>query len=544
MGDSPTPYFISLLVRRIALRIVVISSLASLLINVIIGGRLLVQYGHFEEWPSKVLGLSMIPLSISLHHILRLWPRKMWSVRSDLIYSTIEFGSATGYMIAEIMLSAKNYDFTMAICVFALVFLWLSVGASLVFTVWNLRASQYRTIGCTYDFIENGTSSVGGRYSQLSRWFLLFGENTFKRRFGVDRMFIRGIRGVISIICLLAMITLGYIVLVVQPTQKQLYLQTLWYPYSINDLTGTIMTMQVALALPVEALIRGIDLSTIDLNIKWRPESLHVPCHSSGLQLLQVSCNVNSPFSQHPPDDLIITINYTTALHQPDISMSWFRTAVYLNFNRPGDSLDPMDVIVPPIQLFPGLHLFGTTFYSFRDTYASSRDLSFGIPHYDRRLVQNVQALIPDPEVTRTSNSDNTTATLRLTYQGGSYSVQSGYKIEREQSSNSVLSGFALLGGVWTFINGLFATIFGCSLLLVLFGIKPLSIYGIVHLFQRRRTLVDGGYTLSAEEQSRTIAVLREHLLDDNNDIEANGASEEKTKDGEQSVPQARQDVV
>ncbi|XP_006457527.1 hypothetical protein AGABI2DRAFT_123388 [Agaricus bisporus var. bisporus H97] len=433
----------------------------------------------------------------------------------------------------------------MAICVFALVFLWLSVAASLVFTVWNLRASQYRTFRCAYDFIENGTSSVGGRYSQLSRWFLLFGENTFKRRFGVDRMFIRGIRGVISILCLLAMITLGYIVLVVQPTQQQLYLQTLWYPYALEGLRNPNLTVQVALALPVKAFMKGINLGTIDLNIKWRPESLHVPCHHGGLHVLQVSCNVNSPFSQYPPDDLIITINYTTVLHHPEISMSLFRTAVYLNFNGPGDSMDPMlDAIVPPIQLYPGLHLFGTTFYSYRDTYASSRDLSFGIPHYDRRLVQNVQALIPDPEVTRTSNSDNTTATLRLTYQGGPSFVQSGYKVEREQSSNSVLNGFALLGGVWTFISGLFATIFGCSLLLVLFGIKPLSIYGIVHLFQRRRSLVDGGYTLSAEEQSRTIAVLREHLLDDNNDIEANGASEEKTKDGEQSVPQARQDVV
>jgi hypothetical protein len=96
-------------------------------------------------------------------------------------------------------------------------------------------------------------------------------------------------------------------------------------------------------------------------------------------------------------------------------------------------------------------------------------------------LVTNVQALIPDPEFNN-SHSDNTTATLRLTYQGGLLSVQEDYKIEREQSSSTVVSGLALLGGAWTVISGVFATIFGCKLLLVLFGKDPflfsMQLYG------------------------------------------------------------------
>jgi hypothetical protein len=67
-------------------------------------------------------------------------------------------------------------------------------------------------------------------------------------------------------------------------------------------------------------------------------------------------------------------------------------------------------------------------------------------------------------------------------------------------------------------------------------GIKPLSIYGLIHMFQRRRSLADGGYILSAEEQSRTIAVLREHLLDDDNgDVEASAADKERDQDEERS---------
>ncbi|KAF7763733.1 hypothetical protein Agabi119p4_8270 [Agaricus bisporus var. burnettii] len=260
----------------------------------------------------------------------------------------------------------------------------------------------------------------------------------------------------------------------------------------------------------------------------------NVPCPNIMPGILK--CSVYFPFSQSAPDDFVITVDYTRALQYS--SMPLMRTNVYLVFPAEGgfDRHGLFNAAPPPTQLYPGIHLFGTTFYSYRDTYTSSNDSAFGIPHYDRHLVANVQALIPDPEASSTSNSDNTTATLRLTYPGG-YPMQTEYKIEREQSSNSVLSGFALLGGAWTFINGLFATIFGCSSLLVLFGIKPLSTYGLVHLFQRRRSLVDCGYTLSAEEHSRTIAVLREHLLDDNSDMEANEASDEKKHDGEESIP-------
>jgi hypothetical protein len=43
-------------------------------------------------------------------------------------------------------------------------------------------------------------------------------------------------------------------------------------------------------------------------------------------------------------------------------------------------------------------------------------------------------------------------------------------EIEQEYFEGSVLSGLATVGGVWTLINGVFAAIFGSTLLLVLFG--------------------------------------------------------------------------
>lgn len=66
-------------------------------------------------------------------------------------------------------------------------------------------------------------------------------------------------------------------------------------------------------------------------------------------------------------------------------------------------------------------------------------------------------------------------------------------------------------------------------------GVKLLSIYGFVYLFQGRRSLAESGYMFSVEEQSRTIAVWRAHLLDDNGDLQANEASEDKDQDEERS---------
>jgi hypothetical protein len=46
-------------------------------------------------------------------------------------------------------------------------------------------------------------------------------------------------------------------------------------------------------------------------------------------------------------------------------------------------------------------------------------------------------------------------------------------------------------------------------------GIKPLSIYGLVHFCRRERgTLITHVPSVSPEEQMRIVALLREHLLD------------------------------
>lgn len=45
-------------------------------------------------------------------------------------------------------------------------------------------------------------------------------------------------------------------------------------------------------------------------------------------------------------------------------------------------------------------------------------------------------------------------------------------------------------------------------------GIKPLSVYGLIHLLRRDKPALSDGLSLSIEEQAHIISLLRQHLLD------------------------------
>ena len=72
----------------------------------------------------------------------------------------------------------------------------------------------------------------------------------------------------------------------------------------------------------------------------------------------------------------------------------------------------------------------------------------------------------PSPLVPRTNN----TATLRLSGQDNLL----GWTIVQDYREKSVLHSLASVGGLWTFVNGVFTLFFGCSLLLILFRIYQL----------------------------------------------------------------------
>ncbi|KAJ7347713.1 hypothetical protein DFH08DRAFT_1080040 [Mycena albidolilacea] len=96
-----------------------------------------------------------------------------------------------------------------------------------------------------------------------------------------------------------------------------------------------------------------------------------------------------------------------------------------------------------------------------------------------------------------------------------------------ECESDLVLPGvvewIATFGGFWTFLNGAFALFFGANVLYFMFGRRPLSALGVVHILQRRRLVrqwhedfpavhTEGG--LPGSESAGIVAFIRERLVD------------------------------
>ncbi|KAJ7795933.1 hypothetical protein B0H13DRAFT_2392879 [Mycena leptocephala] len=92
-----------------------------------------------------------------------------------------------------------------------------------------------------------------------------------------------------------------------------------------------------------------------------------------------------------------------------------------------------------------------------------------------------------------------------------------------DTSDDSPLSEVATFGGVWTFLNGAFALLFGANVIYFLFGRRPLSALGVVHVLQRGALVrqwnddfpaihTEGG--LPGSERAGIVAFIRERLVD------------------------------
>ena len=83
------------------------------------------------------------------------------------------------------------------------------------------------------------------------------------------------------------------------------------------------------------------------------------------------------------------------------------------------------------------------------------------------------------------------------------YTGRSEWNVISETKKNTFLSGFSKIGGLWTFLSGIFAAVFGSSLIHILFGMsilnlrslevlmatlagtQPISVFGLAHRWKR-----------------------------------------------------------
>jgi len=128
-----------------------------------------------------------------------------------------------------------------------------------------------------------------------------------------------------------------------------------------------------------------------------------------------------------------------------------------------------------PYPLISRVHTLASVYLSLRRIYRTIHILSLGVfPAYDNYFMARLDVIGPDPFAVVPPN-DNT-ASVRL-FQ---HYDPSDWVIVQDHREYSIVGIFSSLGGIWTVVNGLFALLFGGSMLIVL-GAKPVSVFGLAH---------------------------------------------------------------
>lgn len=234
--------------------------------------------------------------------------------------------------------------------------------------------------------------------------------------------------------------------------------------------------------------------------------------------------NLEPAFQAMNSEDNVKMVVFDCPLGWPDVLITVNFTTLGINGTFPSNSASSAVSIVVgmyndtggvirntwPIPLVPDAHLFGGVIATIREQFRRPGLASLGIfSSTEGFYIGAVPFLSSDPSLQVPRH--NNTATLRLYLQDD----YSDWHVSVEYREKSVLSGLAAVGGFWTVLNGLFATIFGTTLLFVLFGSKPLSTFGLIHQIPNFRPDEPGErYRNLCQSDKGMLDYIHDHFVD------------------------------
>ncbi|KAF9044389.1 hypothetical protein BJ165DRAFT_1480936 [Panaeolus papilionaceus] len=174
-----------------------------------------------------------------------------------------------------------------------------------------------------------------------------------------------------------------------------------------------------------------------------------------------------------------------------------------------------------PFPLAPGVNYFATISVKGRRAFDNRAQVAstFGILDSTKDyIVPSIGFAIPDTLARGKLGLSFNISSLRLS---GVFDTTE-FRAEIDQRDKTVFAGLATVGGFFTFLSGVFAFIFGTTLLRILFDIRELSIFGIAQKRDRKKIVkayLDAYPSLRAEleleaSQRGAVAILQDHLLD------------------------------
>ncbi|CAA7268415.1 unnamed protein product [Cyclocybe aegerita] len=182
-----------------------------------------------------------------------------------------------------------------------------------------------------------------------------------------------------------------------------------------------------------------------------------------------------------------------------------------------GTSLAVDRTIATPV-IPPGVNLMGTVKTELRQVYKESAAPAFGLFGSSHMFViGRMLNVLPDPEASFLPNGRNI-STFRVFPQVD----LSELRIVLDGLESSVLKGFSAVGGLWTFLSGIFTIISGASARRSCGLYTPLSVFGLAHTFQTekiRRECVKQYPKLLEEDQvpqeeRGLLKLVRDHIIE------------------------------
>lgn len=427
----------------------------------------------------------------------------------DLILVSLEISAWFYLGLSKLVVGRSSTD-TAVILAVTLYALMAGLCLTLVFRVACILRSGGRKLLEPFNLFSGCESPP----SESSRHQVLFGRNIWKSAFRGEAKFVRVLRGVLAISFLFAVLAFSAFLIIIDPIHETGLVPT-------KDYRAPDILYDFNMELPVWSIVAFIDMrlpiasrpdvfkSAISVIPLWdnssdyKPDCVPLPGNLTVggksqnvqsdpyIQAITIFCpsrrvglNAQEIMSAPSPDvspDLLVTINFTTlGMFDDSLVDARMRTVSILV----GLTNNTNDVVANtiPTPMFPGLNLAGNISREFKRRFVKPPLASWGIFSSSTSfLVTGLSPLFYDPSSLIPRSPD--TGTLRIFGQND----HSDWELHQDYRDKSVWSGLASVGGFWTFLNGAFGIIFGTRLVLILFGIKPGSIFGIAHLFQRQR---------------------------------------------------------
>ncbi|KAF9521515.1 hypothetical protein CPB83DRAFT_887917 [Crepidotus variabilis] len=516
----------------------------------------------------NVLGLTLLSVVLVHHFLSMLGPRFSFPKILDCVLLCTECIATIPNLILYLTpivhnTANKSNDSSVDIATIANIVLWfililslllLSLFRTIDLVVAPRRSDSWKFLWERYDLAwparktsRKADQARAGIQTEGSLASKIILGHLYKSYFPGESGWVIYSRAILAVIFILSLLAYGFVNIVVGPLQERMMeLAREHRSLSLSD--------QISQNFPLWGVVASIRLNYLESSIvsdivqnfpsaisveqlgssrgsracEWDPaQTSHDPTPIAGQHTIFFAgmflCQIPGLYLYNPDvlrvqdaglsrfnSDLLVTVNFTQLKIPGDRLGFTSRDSVQI-FLATNPDVKRVMTLTAPTTLIPGVNLVGMVKMAIRRKFQFQGLSSLGIfDIYEDTVIGDMPHVYSDPLA---SGPVASPLILRDPNSG---------KSREDYQNQSVFSGFSQVGGLWTFFAGIFAAVFGTSTMRILFGLKPLAIFGLAHSFQKSklREACNAEYPrvqqdLSALPVDRGIlSLMHDHLLD------------------------------